>query len=189
MFSYFKTCSNPTCRARKGYCTFSRKNVAVFTGQSYFVLFFSKLQALVQPKTVRLSNSNAHKIGIDRIGYMLRWVCSTYWNMYIHSLAPPFLQEELTALRLVQSMYGSLEMSYPLALFRELRRVSGILALAEMSFGFHLIRAVARRQEGSLTAIRLRMPAVMCTHHLVRAVFKASSRWPLGFSHATNASS
>ena len=45
-----------------------------------------------------------------------------------------------------------------------------------------------RQQKGSLTAKRLRIPAVMCTHHLVRAVFKASSRCPLGFSHATNAS-
>ena len=54
--------------------------------------------------------------------------------MIITLLAPfSFLQEELAALRFVQSMYGSLEMSYPLAFFRELRRASGILALAETS--------------------------------------------------------
>ena len=56
--------------------------------------------------------------------------------MIITLLLALFLQEELAALRFVQSMYGSLDRSYPLAFFRELRRASGILALAEMSFGF-----------------------------------------------------
>ena len=49
------------------------------------------------------------------------------------TLLATFLQEELAALRFVQSMYGSLERSHAPAFFRELRRASGILALAETS--------------------------------------------------------
>ena len=110
-----------------------------------------------------LSSSITHNasIGIDHpsLEYMARWIWSIRigaWPSYrnletvlviVTLLAPPFLQEELTALRFVQSMYGSLETSYPLAFFRELRRASGILAFAEMSFRFHLIREVGSNRK------------------------------------------
>ena len=49
-------------------------------------------------------------------------------------------------------------------------------------------RVPAQRRKKTLTAVRRRIPGPMCGHHFAKVFFNASSRTPLGFSHATYSS-
>src|SRR5882757_8688764 len=41
VFSYFKACSNPTCRGRENHCTFCRTNIAWWSSlDNNYILFF-----------------------------------------------------------------------------------------------------------------------------------------------------
>ena len=62
IFTYFKSCSNPSCRACKGYCTFCRKNIALYSSDNnYLVLFLTSSKCLFNAKRP-LSNTITHKV-------------------------------------------------------------------------------------------------------------------------------
>ena len=69
---YSKACSNPSCRARKNYCTFCRKNITLCSlDNNHMVLFLTAAKCFIS------KTSNWFPVSVSFLGFWKPWNLKT----------------------------------------------------------------------------------------------------------------